>query len=73
MQVTIRFANNASEAVDRALGCVLLTTEAATARHLIGGFYFETKRDMAQIIAAFEEEGFEPASDFDNIEFDWRS
>jgi len=49
MQVTIRFANprTAHDSIERALGSILLETEAKTANRLIGGFYFDTERDRA--------------------------
>lgn len=68
IEVTIRFANP-NEAVERALGCVLLVKELATANRLIGGFYFRTERSPAEIFAAFEEEGFE-FTDFAQIAFE---
>ena len=51
MEVTIRFANprTANDSVDRALGCILLETEAKTAKRLLGGFYFDTNRTPQDI------------------------
>ena len=51
MQVTIRFANprTAHDSIERALGCILLETEAKTANRLIGGFYFDTERTPQDI------------------------
>lgn len=72
MEVTIRFANprTANTSVDRALGCILLETEAKTAKHLLGGFYFDTDRTPQDIFDAFEADGFEK-QDFKSIEFAW--
>ena len=72
MQVTIRFANprTAHDSIERALGSILLATEAKTANHLIGGFYFDTERDPQDIFDAFEADGFEK-EDFASIEFSW--
>lgn len=72
MQVTIRFADprTAHESVDRALGCILLQTEAKTANRLIGGFYFDTDRTPQDIFDAFAADGFEK-EDFRSIEFSW--
>ncbi len=72
MQVTIRFENprTAHESVDRALGIILLETEAKTAQRLLGGFYFDTERTPQEIFEAFEAEGFEK-EDFASIEFAW--
>lgn len=67
IEVTIRFATHRS--IDRALGCVLLKTEADTAQSLIGGFYFKTERSPQEIFEAFYEEGFE-FEDFRNIQFE---
>ena len=67
IECTIRF-KEPREAIKRALGSILLTTEAATAQHLVGGFFFKTDRSPTAILAAFEEDGFEIA-DFENIEF----
>lgn len=72
MQVTIRFANprTAQDSVERALGSILLATEAKTANHLIGGFYFDTARDPQDIFDGFTADGFEK-EDFASIEFAW--
>ena len=72
MQVTIRFANprTAHESVERALGCILLETEAKTANRLIGGFYFDTERTPQDIFDDFATDGFEK-EDFASIEFSW--
>ena len=72
MQVTIRFANprTAHDSIERALGSILLETEAKTANCLIGGFYFDTERDPQDIFDAFAAEGFEK-EDFRSIEFSW--
>ena len=72
MQVTIRFANarTAHESVERALGSILLETEAKTANHLIGGFYFDTARAPQDIFDDFATDGFEK-EDFASIEFAW--
>ncbi|MBO6886302.1 MAG: hypothetical protein JJ869_22395 [Marivita sp.] len=72
MQVTIRFADprTAHESVDRALGCILLQTEAKTANRLIGGFYFDTERAPQNIFDAFAADGFEK-EDFTSITFAW--
>jgi hypothetical protein len=72
MQVTIRFENprTANESVERALGIILLETEAKTAQNLIGGFYFDTERTPQEIFDAFEAEGF-VKEDFASIEFAW--
>lgn len=68
IECTIRFKTYDREAVERALGSILLTAEADTAQGLMGGFFFKTDRSPTAILAAFEEDGFEIA-DFDNIEF----
>ena len=72
MQVTIRFANarTAHESVERALGSILLQTEAKTANRLIGGFYFDTERTPQDIFDDFATDGFEK-EDFASIEFAW--
>jgi hypothetical protein len=72
MQVTIRFANarTAHDSVERALGSILLQTEAKTANRLIGGFYFDTARDPQDIFDGFTADGFEK-EDFASIEFAW--
>ena len=72
MQVTIRFANarTAHDSVERALGSILLQTEAKTANRLIGGFYFDTERDPQDIFDDFATDGFEK-EDFASIEFSW--
>ena len=72
MQVTIRFQNTrtANESVERALGIILLETEAQTAQNLISGFYFDTDRTPQEIFDAFEADGFEK-EDFASIEFAW--
>jgi hypothetical protein len=72
MEVTIRFANprTANDSVDRALGCILLETEAKTAKRLLGGFYFDTNRTPQDILDAFAADGFEK-EDFKSIEFSW--
>jgi len=72
MQVTIRFANarTAHDSVERALGSILLQTEAKTANRLIGGFYFDTERDPQDIFDDFATDGFEK-QDFASIEFSW--
>jgi hypothetical protein len=72
MEVTIRFANprSANDSVERALGCILLETEAKTAKRLLGGFYFDTDRTPQDIFDAFEADGFEK-EDFKSIEFAW--
>ena len=71
MRVKILFHKDlcASAYVDRALECVLTTVEADTAKHLIGGFYFDTNRDIGEILVEFEEDGFDRSSDFRLIEF----
>lgn len=68
IECTIRFKTYSRETAERALGSILLTTEADTAQGLMGGFFFKTDRSPTAILAAFEEDGFEIA-DFDNIEF----
>ncbi|WP_323006546.1 hypothetical protein [Pseudorhodobacter sp.] len=68
IECTIRFKNEPRAAIERALGSILLTTEADTAQGLMGGFFFKTDRSPTAILAAFEEDGFEFA-DFENIEF----
>lgn len=65
-EMTVRFAS--SEASHRATGCVLLQSELATIKGLLGGFYFTSERSPIELLKAFEEEGFEMV-DFDNIEF----
>jgi hypothetical protein len=72
MQVTIRFANprTAHDSVERALGSILLETEAKTANRLIGGFYFDTERTPQDIFDYFATDGFEK-EDFASIEFSW--
>jgi hypothetical protein len=72
MQVTIRFANarTAHESVERALGSILLETEAKTANRLIGGFYFNSDRAPQDIFDDFATDGFEK-EDFASIEFSW--
>jgi hypothetical protein len=72
MQVTIRFANarTAHDSVERALGSILLQTEAKTANRLIGGFYFNTDRAPQDIFDDFATDGFEK-EDFASIEFSW--
>ena len=72
MQVTIRFANprTAHDSIERALGCILLETEAKTANRLIGGFYFDTERAPQDIFEGFATDGFEK-EDFASIEFSW--
>jgi len=67
MQVTIRF-HASRGAVDRALGSVLLQKEADTARHLIGGFYFDTERNPQEVFDAFHADG-SVNEDFRSIEF----
>ena len=72
MQVTIRFANarTAHDSIERALGSILLETEAKTANRLIGGFYFDTERTPQDIFDDFTTDGFEK-EDFASIEFAW--
>ena len=72
MQVTIRFANprTAHDSIERALGSILLETEAQTANRLIGGFYFDTERAPQDIFDDFATDGFEK-QDFKSIEFAW--
>ena len=72
MQVTIRFANprTAHDSIERALGSILLETEAKTANRLIGGFYFNTDRAPQDIFDDFATDGFEK-EDFASIEFAW--
>ena len=72
MQVTIRFANprTAHDSIERALGSILLETEAKTANRLIGGFYFDTDRAPQDIFDDFATDGFEK-EDFASIEFAW--
>jgi hypothetical protein len=72
MQVTIRFENarTAHESIERALGSILLATEAKTANRLIGGFYFDTERTPQDIFDGFTADGFEK-EDFASIEFAW--
>lgn len=55
-------------AIDRALGSILYATEADTAHLIFGGFFFKTDRKPTEILAAFEEDGFE-TEDFQSIEF----
>jgi hypothetical protein len=68
IECTIRFKNNTRAATERALGSILLSSEAETAQGLIGGFFFKTARSATAILVAFEEDGCEMA-DFENIEF----
>lgn len=68
IECTIRFKTYSRETVERAVGSILLTTEADTAQGLMGGFFFKSDRSPTAILAAFEEDGFE-ITNFENIEF----
>lgn len=67
IECTVRF-NAPRQAIERALGSILLTTEADTAQHIVSGFFFKTERSAIAILKAFEEDGFE-MRDFTSIEF----
>jgi hypothetical protein len=73
MQVTLRFSRDDradfAAVLDRLMGCVLLQSELATARMVIGGFYFDTERSPMLFLADLEQEGFH-FDDFDSIKFE---
>lgn len=73
MVMELHAGANAEEVADRVAGCVLLESEAETLLVLRDAIIqFESERSPNEVLADFEEEGFDIEEDFSSIQAEYR-